>query len=120
MLGLRGLFDPLKDLLAGGFPVFGTCAGLILLAHTAVGRDQKLLGVLDVDVERNAYGRQTESFETVLPFGAEDGTVNIPAVFIRAPQIVRSAPGSRCSRRTRAGPCASARAKCWLPASTPS
>jgi 5'-phosphate synthase pdxT subunit len=64
-----------------------------LLAQRAVGRDQPLLGVLDIDVARNAYGRQTESFETTLPF--DDGTeiVSIPAIFIRAPQIMRTGPG---------------------------
>ena len=89
LLELHGLFHPLQTLLASGFPVFGTCAGLILLAKTAVGRDQNLLGVLDVDVARNAYGRQAESFETRVPFGPASGLVDIPAVFIRAPQIVR-------------------------------
>jgi 5'-phosphate synthase pdxT subunit len=63
-----------------------------LLAKTAVGRDQKLLGILDVDVARNAYGRQTESFETIFPFDAGSGPTDIPAIFIRAPQIVRIGP----------------------------
>jgi 5'-phosphate synthase pdxT subunit len=92
LLDLRGLFTPLRELLAGGFPVLGTCAGLILLSKTAVGRDQPLLGVLDVDVARNAYGRQTESFETIFPFGLGMAAINIPAIFIRAPQIVRLGP----------------------------
>ncbi len=92
LLVLHGLLDSLKELLGDGFPVFGTCAGLILLSQRVVGREQPLLGVLDVDVARNAYGRQTESFETSLPFeGTEKGSV--PAVFIRAPQIVRTGPG---------------------------
>jgi len=89
LLDLHRLFDPLQALLAQGFPVFGTCAGLILLAKTAVGREQKLLGTLDVDVARNAYGRQTESFEAEFPFQTAAGPVTIPAIFIRAPQIVR-------------------------------
>ena len=93
LLVLRNLLAPLKALLEEGFPVFGTCAGLILLSFNAVGREQPLLKVLDVDVARNAYGRQPESFETTLPF--LDGTVSspLPAVFIRAPQIVRVGPG---------------------------
>jgi 5'-phosphate synthase pdxT subunit len=90
LLGLLSLFDPLRELLTQGFPVFGTCAGLILLSRMAVGRDQPLLGVLNVDVSRNAYGRQTESFETVLPFDDGSQTLEVPAVFIRAPQIVRT------------------------------
>jgi pyridoxal 5'-phosphate synthase pdxT subunit len=95
LLELHGLFEPLRELLSGGFPVLGTCAGLILLAKAAVGRDQPLLGVLDVDVARNAYGRQTESFETAFPFESLSGTVSLPAVFIRAPQIVRVGAGVR-------------------------
>ncbi len=93
LLELRGLFAPLRELLTDGFPVLGTCAGLILLAKKAVGRDQDLLGVLDVDVSRNAYGRQTESFETELSLNSGNGDVTIPAVFIRAPRIVRTGPG---------------------------
>jgi 5'-phosphate synthase pdxT subunit len=85
---LQGLLEPLRALLAGGFPVFGTCAGLILLSKGA-GRDQPLLEVLDVDVARNAYGRQTESFETFLPFDDGKKSQEVPAIFIRAPQIVR-------------------------------
>jgi 5'-phosphate synthase pdxT subunit len=89
---LLGLLEPLRALLAGGFPVFGTCAGLILLSKKAVGRDQPLLQVLDVDVARNAYGRQTESFETTLPFADGTLTRDVPAIFIRAPQIARQGP----------------------------
>ncbi len=95
LLELRGLFDPLRELIASGLPVLGTCAGLILLAKHAVGRDQKLMGVLDIDVARNAYGRQTESFETVFPFDGNGSPADIPAVFIRAPRIVRTGPSVR-------------------------
>jgi len=94
LLSLRGFFERLADFLRGGFPVFGTCAGLILLSRRAIGHDQPLLGVLDVDVARNAYGRQTESFEAIFPFEGA-GSVEIPAVFIRAPQIVRLGSGVR-------------------------
>jgi 5'-phosphate synthase pdxT subunit len=92
LLVLLGLMDPVKTLIEDGLPVFGTCAGLILLSKNS-GRDQPLLGVLDVDVARNAYGQQKESFETTLPF--DDGTrrLEVPGVFIRAPQIVRLGPG---------------------------
>ena len=93
LMVLHGLLAPLRDLLTGGFPVFGTCAGMILLSKKAVGKDQPLLEVLDVDVARNAYGRQTESFETTLPFNAGSNLLQVPAIFIRAPQIVRTGPG---------------------------
>ncbi len=92
LLVLQDLIDPLRSLLEKGFPVFGTCAGLILLSKRVVGKDQPLLGVLDVDVARNAYGRQTESFETVFPFYDGKTSFEVPAVFIRAPQITRSGP----------------------------
>jgi len=88
LLVLRGLLEPLRALIAGGFPVFGTCAGMILLSKNA-GRDQPLLEVLDIDVARNAYGRQTESFETTLPFTDGHRSFSVPAIFIRAPQVSR-------------------------------
>jgi len=69
-----------------GRPIFGTCAGVILLAKEVVGSDQYRLGWLNATVERNAYGRQVDSFETDLDVaGAEGGPVR--AVFIRAPVI---------------------------------
>jgi len=72
-----------------GRPIFGTCAGVILLANEIVGSDQYRLGWLNAEVERNAYGRQVDSFETDLPVqGVEGGPVR--AVFIRAP-IIRAA-----------------------------
>jgi len=92
LLVLQGLLDPLRHLIAEGFPVFGTCAGMILLAKKA-GREQPLLEVLDIEVTRNAYGRQTESFETTLPFDDGRQTCEVPAIFIRAPQVSRIGPG---------------------------
>lgn len=73
-----------------GGAIWGTCAGMILLA-TDVGRDQPLLGLLDIDVERNAYGSQLFSFEedVVLP---NFGIPNLRAVFIRAPVVSRIGP----------------------------
>ena len=94
LLDLSGLFDPLAERLNAGMPAFGTCAGLILLsAHILDGRaDQRSFGVLDVDVRRNAFGRQVDSFETDL---AVDGVAggDFPAVFIRAPAIERVGEG---------------------------
>jgi 5'-phosphate synthase pdxT subunit len=89
LLELSGLFDPLAERLLDGMPAFGTCAGLILLSSRILdGRpDQRSFGVLDVDVRRNAFGRQVDSFETEL---AVDGLAGeFPAVFIRAPAIER-------------------------------
>jgi len=80
-----GLLEPLRDVVEGGLPTFGTCAGLILLAGAVTDGDQPLLGVLDVVVRRNAFGRQNESFESDLDIaGLEDP---FHAVFIRAPWV---------------------------------
>ncbi len=79
------LIDPIRDRVADGMPVFGTCAGMIFLASGTTGVDQPQLGVLDVVVERNAFGRQVESFEADLR--VVDLAEPMRAVFIRAPWI---------------------------------
>ena len=75
------------DLHRRGAPMFGTCAGMIVLASSAVdGRaDQRYLGLIDIDVRRNAYGRQASSFEASLRITGED--LPMHGVFIRAPRI---------------------------------
>ncbi len=80
--------DELKRFANQGKPVFGTCAGLILLAKRVVGYEEPHIGAMDVTVERNSFGRQRESFEADLNITgvAED----FPAVFIRAPHIVEA------------------------------
>jgi pyridoxal 5'-phosphate synthase pdxT subunit len=78
--------DALKEFANEGKPMFGTCAGLILLAKNLVGYDQPHIGVMDVTVERNSFGRQRESFEADLAI--KDVADSFPAVFIRAPHIV--------------------------------
>ncbi|WP_066302054.1 pyridoxal 5'-phosphate synthase glutaminase subunit PdxT [Bacillus sp. FJAT-29937] len=80
--------DGLKAFAASGKPMFGTCAGLILLAKHIKGYDEPHIGVMDVHVERNSFGRQRESFEADIAVAgvAED----FPAVFIRAPHIVQA------------------------------
>jgi 5'-phosphate synthase pdxT subunit len=90
LLDLSGLFDPLAERLAAGMPAFGTCAGMILLSSRILdGRaDQRSFGILDVDVRRNAFGRQVDSFETDLVLEGVAGGA-FPAVFIRAPVIER-------------------------------
>ncbi len=87
-----GLLEPLRDLAAGGLPMWGTCAGLILLAREA-GHSQPLIGALDVTVQRNAFGRQLQSFEADLAVPAlADPEPPFRAVFIRAPLITRVGP----------------------------
>jgi len=81
-----GLVEPLREFAAAGKPVFGTCAGLILLAKNLVGSDQFRLNLMDIVVERNAYGRQTESFEAPLESSVL-GAPPLHGVFIRAPKI---------------------------------
>ncbi|WP_018923305.1 pyridoxal 5'-phosphate synthase glutaminase subunit PdxT [Salsuginibacillus kocurii] len=81
-----GFFEPLKAFIDSGKPVFGTCAGLILMAREIDGEAQGHLGLMDMRVERNAFGRQRESFETKLYVrGVGD---DVEAVFIRAPLIL--------------------------------
>jgi 5'-phosphate synthase pdxT subunit len=84
---------PIRDLHARGAAFLGTCAGMIVLAHHAAdGRpDQRYLDMIDIDVRRNAYGRQPASFESPLRLVGED--LPIPGVFIRAPQIERIGEG---------------------------
>ena len=79
------LREPILGLAKAGKPIWGTCAGLILMACD-VGRKQPLLNLLDITVERNAFGRQTDSFETDLDIDGLTGGP-FPAVFIRAPVV---------------------------------
>jgi len=87
-----GLRQPILDLAASGAPVFGTCAGMIVLATEIAGEEEPILPLLDVTVERNAFGRQLDSFETDLPVRLL-GDKPVHAVFIRAPAIDRVGPG---------------------------
>src|SRR5690348_9694224 len=93
LLDSSGVRAPLAERLADGFPVLGTCAGMILLAREVVdGRpDQQSFAAIDVAVRRNAYGRQRDSFEAPLNVSglAVDGLAGgaFPGVFIRAPRI---------------------------------
>ena len=91
-----GLFEPLKERILGGLPVFAVCAGLILLAEKVEDdggrpgvRPSQWFGVLPVTVRRNAYGRQLGSFRTV---GTFDGQPDVPMTFIRAPAITAVSP----------------------------
>lgn len=91
LLDSSGLFDAVSARLAAGMPVFGTCAGMILLASEVLdGRaDQRSFGVLDISVRRNAFGRQVDSFEATISTG--EGSFH--GVFIRAPRIERVGEG---------------------------
>ncbi len=86
------LFDPLKEKIENGFPVFGTCAGLLLLANEIQNDDRKHFATMPITVKRNAYGRQLGSFNTEAEFG--DVGV-IPMVFIRAPYIESVGKGTK-------------------------
>jgi pyridoxal 5'-phosphate synthase pdxT subunit len=92
LLGSTELFDPIADRLGDGMPVFGTCAGMILLADKILdGRDdQRHFGVLDITVRRNGYGRQVDSFETDLDLRDEEQPFH--GVFIRAPRVEAVGP----------------------------
>ena len=82
-----GLMEPLREMILGGLPVFGTCAGLILLAKSIDGGEAPHLAVMDITAKRNAYGRQLGSFAAN---GVFKGLGSIPMTFIRAPYISSS------------------------------
>ncbi|HEX3045199.1 MAG TPA: pyridoxal 5'-phosphate synthase glutaminase subunit PdxT [Bacillota bacterium] len=82
------MLEPITELGRKGLPVFGTCTGLILLAKEIIGSTQPRLGLMNIDVERNAFGRQIASFEQDIPI-PEIGPEPFHAVFIRAPYITK-------------------------------
>ena len=86
LLNEWNMLEPLRQRILDGMPVYGSCAGLILLCREIENSDQPRLGVLDATVRRNAFGRQVDSFETNLSI-PEIGADPLPAVFIRAPVI---------------------------------
>jgi len=93
---VKGLIPALRDRINSGLPVMGTCAGMILLARRTYDRvvgetNQSLIGALDVTVERNAFGRQRDSFESRVDLAIPGGE-GFRAVFIRAP-LIRSVGG---------------------------
>lgn len=92
LVGDYGFEEPIRSFHRRGGALFGTCAGAILLARGVTSPAQPSFGLLDVDVERNAYGRQRESFETEVE-GTAFGSPPLPMVFIRAPRIRRAGPG---------------------------
>jgi 5'-phosphate synthase pdxT subunit len=97
-----GIEPALRAFLASGRRVLGTCAGAILLAHRVTGPAQRSLDALDVDLERNAYGTQLDSFTTDLDAGS--ALPGLRAVLIRAPRIVRVGPGVAVLARVQGDP----------------
>lgn len=85
------LMKPLKQFISLDRPVFGTCAGLILLAERIVGSNSCHIGMMDITVERNSFGRQINSFEA--PLNIKDIGRGFPGVFIRAPHISETGEG---------------------------
>ncbi len=88
------IFQPLKEMIQDGFPVLGTCAGMICLARKVSNSQESYLEpleVMDIEVKRNAFGRQVDSFETDLEIPAL-GSPLYHAVFIRAPQVEKVGP----------------------------
>lgn len=94
LLESSGLFEPLGDAFRSGLAVFGTCAGMILLADAVLDgqQDQRRFGVIDLTIRRNGYGRQAASFECDLEV-AGLGADPFHAVFIRAPVVEGAGPG---------------------------
>ena len=105
LLTIFELLEPLRSAVKTGLPVYGSCAGMILLADEVLdGRpDQATVGGLDIAVRRNAFGRQVDSFETDL---AMAGVGEVHAVFIRAPWVERTGPGVEVLASVESGPAA--------------
>jgi 5'-phosphate synthase pdxT subunit len=102
-----GLLDPIRKRIAGGMPVYGSCAGMIMLASTVLdGRpDQESFAGIEMTVRRNAFGRQVDSFEAPVEIeGIAGGEFH--AVFIRAPWVEQVGPGVRVMGRVTSGPAA--------------
>ena len=93
-----GLLEPLRRTIEAGTPVYGTCAGMILLARDIGTAAQPILGAMDIVVKRNALGRQLDSFEQEIAV-PELGAEPFHAIFIRAPAIERVGPRARALAR---------------------
>lgn len=91
LLAAGSFLEELRSLVWDGLPFFGTCAGMILLAHEIQGREDPIIDAIDITVARNASGRQVDSFETILAVEGIGG--DVPAVFIRAPYVTRLGEG---------------------------
>ncbi len=107
------LFEPLRARIAEGLPVWGTCAGAILLAQRVPGLDRPSLGAMTMTAERNAFGRQLDSFEADLEVAGLDGGP-FRAVFIRAPAIMEVGPDVEVLARLGDGTIAACRERSML------
>lgn len=85
-------WKPLEKFAKGGHPILGTCAGMILLAREVRNPPQRSLGLIDIVVERNSYGRQIDSFESAGILHLNGRSRDTPMVFIRAPSIIQQGP----------------------------
>ncbi len=103
-----GLLEPIRARARAGMAVWGTCAGAILLAERTNDLDRDGLRLMDIAVERNAFGRQVDSFEAELDVPAL-GEAPYPAVFIRAPKIVAVGPKAEAIARLEDGTIVAAR-----------
>jgi 5'-phosphate synthase pdxT subunit len=92
LLLIFDLMEPLRQAIEDGLPVWGTCAGAILLANDVPGLDRPPLGVMDIGIERNAFGRQVDSFNRELAIAGIEGPPTL-GVFIRAPVIITTGEG---------------------------
>jgi 5'-phosphate synthase pdxT subunit len=99
--------QPLRDRIAAGMPVYGSCAGMILLADRILDAppDQQSIGGIDVTVRRNAFGRQVDSFEEQVPVDGIDGRP-FTAIFIRAPWVEQVGPAATALATIATGPAA--------------
>ncbi len=93
LMARHGFLEPLRRRILEGMPVFGTCAGMIVLARDLVEGDQPLLGLMHIKVRRNAYGRQVDSFEDRLEIEGIGSREPFTGIFIRAPWIEEVGPG---------------------------
>lgn len=108
LLSVYRLQQDISVLIGNGLPIMGTCAGMILLAKKLSGAEQNSLGAMDIDVRRNAFGRQVDSFEADLDMPAL-GDKPFHAIFIRAPRIEQTGPRVQVLARLPDGPAVAAR-----------
>jgi 5'-phosphate synthase pdxT subunit len=113
-----GVDDAIKAEYERGMAVFGTCAGMILLSQRIEGSDQQRLGLMDIGVRRNAFGRQVDSFEADLDIPAVEGGP-VHAVFIRAPVILETGPDVERLAETKEGTVLARQGRCLAAAFHP-
>lgn len=116
LLEAWGVLAPLRSAIGRGLPCWGTCAGAILMAREVLETlpGQPLLSVMDISVRRNAFGRQVQSFETMIMIDGMDSCLPFPAMFIRAPKIEAVGPDARAIAALEDGTIVAARQGNWL------